>query len=316
MSIKRKEQMEFRYYEMQDHMPILALLGDNWKMEYGKDASCLHFHNYMEIGWCHYGTGTMTVESQEVRFEPDMFTVIPKNIPHKTLSDKGNVAFWEYLFLDTDSFLKEIYREDASYARMLCKRVSAGTHFVYTKEQPEFAALLAALFREMEQKREFYKEKSKGLLHAVLMEIVRNSGERAEQEKAAEEAEGPDGSGVQITAALHYIEEHYAEDFKIQKLADVCHMSQTHFRRVFGEIMHMAPLEYVNLVRVEAACELIRQSELSIAQISEQTGFGVPSTLNRNFNKIIGMSPQQWKKNPGNFTGRERYRISALRGWY
>lgn len=312
MPARRKEQVEFRYYELKDNMPLLALLGDNWKKEYGKDVSCLHFHNYMEIGWCHYGTGALTVEAQEIRFEPDMFTVIPKNVPHKTISDKGNVGFWEYLFVDTDLFLKELYRENAGYARMLCKRIHSQTRFIYADAQPGLALLFKALFLEMSEKREFYKEKVKGLLQALLLELARSAGETAGQ--ASERSMS--GSGVQITAALHYIEGHYTEEFKVKNLADVCHMSETHFRRIFYEIMNMTPLEYVSLVRVEAACELIQQSDLTMAQISEQTGFGGTSTFNRTFKKVTGMSPYQWKKNPGNVIGRDKYKVSALRGWY
>lgn len=344
MPAKRKEQVEFRYYELKDNMPVLALLGDSWKMEYGKDVSSLHFHNYMEIGWCHYGTGALTVETREIPFEPDMFTVIPKNIPHKTISDKGNVGFWEYLFVDTDSFLKELYRENAGYARKLCKRLHSKTQFIHADSQPELACLFRMLFTEMSEKREFYREKVKGLLHSLLMELTRNTGEaegqaepraldRSSSTVVAAEGSGAvteadceaadsgkrvgmiEGCGVQITAALHYIEEHYAEEFPIKRLADVCHMSETHFRRVFLEIMNMTPLEYVSLVRVEAACELIQQSDLTMAEISEQTGFGVPSTFNRNFKKLTGVSPYQWKKDPGNFTGRDKYQVSALRGW-
>lgn len=310
MPAKRKEQVEFRYYELKDNMPILALLGDNWKMEYGSDAAGLHFHNYMEIGWCHYGTGALTVESQQIRFEPDMFTVIPKNVPHKTVSDKGSVGFWEYLFVDADLLLKELYRENAGFARMLSGRIHSKPRLVRLDEQPEAAFMLKTLFSEMSQKREFYKEKVRGLLHALLLELARNAGEASEQKE-----EPAEGCGVQITAALHYIEEHYAEDFKIKELAEVCHMSETHFRRIFSEIMNMTPLEYVSLVRVEAACELIQQSDLTMAQISGQTGFGTPSSFNRSFKRIIGMSPCQWKKNPGNFMGRDKYRVSALRGW-
>ncbi|NLL80322.1 MAG: AraC family transcriptional regulator [Clostridiales bacterium] len=315
MSGKRKEQIEFRYYEVPEHLPILALMGDNWKMEYGKDTPGLHFHNFMEIGYCHYGAGAMTVESEEIRFEPDTFTIIPKNVPHKTLSEKGNVAFWEYLFIDVDSFLKELYRDNTGYARSLCKCMNAKTHLIRPGEQPETAALLKSLFEEMSEKREFYKEKCKGLLQVFLMELARNNKtSQKENDKAV--IEEPEDRNVQITAALHYIEEHYSEELKIKKLAEVCHMSETHFRRVFHEIMNMTPSEYVNLVRIEAACELMQRSDLSMTQISEQTGFGAPSTFNRNFKEMTGMSPYQWKKNSNNRNGREKYRVSALRGWY
>ena len=99
-------------------------------------------------------------------------------------------------------------------------------------------------------------------------------------------------------------------------LAQQCHMSETHFRRIFQKKMNMTPIEYVNFVRVKKACELIDKTDISMEEVAEKVGFITPSTFNRNFRKIIGTSPYQWKKRPDNHEGKlQEYRISALKGW-
>ena len=99
-------------------------------------------------------------------------------------------------------------------------------------------------------------------------------------------------------------------------LAQQCHMSETHFRRIFQEKMNMTPIEYVNFVRVKKACELIDKTDISMEEVAEKVGFITQSTFNRNFRKIIGTSPYQWKKRPDNHEGKlQEYRISALKGW-
>ena len=93
-------------------------------------------------------------------------------------------------------------------------------------------------------------------------------------------------------------------------------MSETHFRRVFQEKMNMTPIEYVNFVRIKKACELIDKTDISMEDIAEKVGFITPSTFNRNFRRIIGTSPYQWKKRPDNHEGKlQEYKISALKGW-
>ena len=47
--------MEFRYYQMPAGSPILALLGQKWIQHYGENIDYLHFHNYLEIGFCYEG---------------------------------------------------------------------------------------------------------------------------------------------------------------------------------------------------------------------------------------------------------------------
>lgn len=81
-------------------------------------------------------------------------------------------------------------------------------------------------------------------------------------------------------------------------------MSESHFRRLFGECMGMSPVEYLNLVRVKVACELIRKSEDSILMIGEKVGFSTPSSLNRNFKRYTGYTPTQWKNTPDNYEER------------
>ena len=69
--------MEFRYYQMPAGSPILALLGQKWVQNYGNDVDYLHFHNYLEIGFCYEGDGVMAFGEAKMRFSGREFTVIP-----------------------------------------------------------------------------------------------------------------------------------------------------------------------------------------------------------------------------------------------
>ena len=97
---KEKKKMEFRYYQLPPGSPILALLGEKWVQNYGdRTADRLHFHNYMELGYCYYGAGDVVLGDDTYRFSGQQFTVIPSNFPHTTNSDPGNISRWEYLFV-------------------------------------------------------------------------------------------------------------------------------------------------------------------------------------------------------------------------
>lgn len=82
---KEKEKVEFRYYEMPPGIPLLALLGEKWIHSFNgqKRGDCLHFHNYMEIGYCYSGRGEILLENTEhsTRFEGDMLSIIPRSYP-------------------------------------------------------------------------------------------------------------------------------------------------------------------------------------------------------------------------------------------
>jgi transcriptional regulator GlxA family with amidase domain len=171
------------------------------------------------------------------------------------------------------------------------------------------STLVHTIFDEMKAKHKYHQECVKGLVYSLVFEIARHNGRK-------------DGLmfgkniSLKLGKAIDYVELNYADDFKIADLALECNMSETHFRRVFQEKMNMSPIEYVNFVRVKKACELIDKTEVSMEEVACKVGFSTPSTFNRNFRKVMGTSPYQWKKRPDNHEGRLLdYKISALKGW-
>lgn len=86
------------------------------------------------------------------------------------------------------------------------------------------------------------------------------------------------------------------QQFSIEYLADLCHWSPTHFRRVFHDIMGTSPLDYVNNTRILKSCILLRSTEHSILDISEMVGFHSVSSFNRYFIKLMQMSPREYRK--------------------
>ena len=251
MAAKKKE-IEFRYYEIPQNEPCMALLGEAWIRPYGMDS--LHFHNYMEIGYCYDGIGDMVLDEEIIPYQPDMFTVIPRNFPHNTASDNFSLSSWEYLFIDVEAFLREVYREDSLYAEDMGAIINNRAWAVDAARYPETAELIKSIMDEMRYKKEFYAESVKGLQLSLLMNIARMN--QGKQVKVRKQSRGVS----QISFALHYIGAHYAEELTIGDLARECHMSETHFRRVFQKIMNMTPSDYLNLVRVQMACEYMKKT--------------------------------------------------------
>lgn len=66
---KKKKRMEYRYYEIPADTYVLPLLGKGWEQEYGVGIrDMLHFHNYMEIGYCYHGDGELIIEDRTYHY--------------------------------------------------------------------------------------------------------------------------------------------------------------------------------------------------------------------------------------------------------
>lgn len=64
------------------------------------------------------------------------------------------------------------------------------------------------------------------------------------------------------------MEQHYTEDIKAKDFAKSCGLSETHMRRIFSEYTNMPPSEYLNVVRINKACELLAHGSTSIEEVA------------------------------------------------
>ena len=172
--------MEYRYYEIPEGSPVLALLGDKWVQNYGREIDYLHFHNHLEVGFCYYGEGTVTFKEEDLPFDGNMFTVIPKNFPHTTTSTGDSVSYWEWLFIDADKFLREVYKDNPRMAQKVIDRVNKRAHFVSVQDKPQIGALVQQIIVCMRERKEFYLEEVKGLTLAFLLQVARWNREEVE----------------------------------------------------------------------------------------------------------------------------------------
>lgn len=312
MSTKKKPEIEFRYYEIPQGEQVLALLGKGWIREYGSDADRLHFHNLLEIGYCIDGEGEMVFDEKRVPYEPGMLTVIPKNFPHTTNSRSNTKSYWEYIFLNPEEILRDTYSDNRFFAQKITDLVNKKEQYYLEGENPELVTLVRLIMEECRNPKNYSGECIKGMLLSTLMTIARSendSGNKLEYLKLK-------GGVHQISDALEYIEKKYMDEIKMENLAEICSLSETHFRRLFTEYMHMTPVEYLNLIRVQQACELMKKSTYSMEEVAQRVGYTTISTFNRNFRKIIGTSPYQYKKSSGKYQEKLRKsHVLTREGW-
>ena len=198
-------------------------------------------------------------------------------------------------------------------AQKLISRINQRAHYSKNEDRPEVAELIKLIIKCMDEKEEFYLEEVKGLTRALLMQIARWNEKDETQEK---NAILDDASIALILPALNYIGENFHESIRIEELADVCHISETHFRRLFTSYMKVSPLEYINTVRIQTACDLLQKTDAPVADIAHKCGFTTNSTFNRNFKQLMGVTPIEWRKRPESYEQQIlKFDIHSEEGW-
>ena len=118
-----------------------------------------------------------------------------------------------------------------------------------------------------------------------------------------------------LRPALEYINDHYVEPCGVDKLAGLCHLSQTHFRRLFLSIMGTTPLQYVIQIRIRQACILLNTTSEPITSIAQAVGIASISSFNRNFQQVMSVTPQQYRQSSKPIRARQKSYILPYKGW-
>lgn len=92
-----------------------------------------------------------------------------------------------------------------------------------------------------------------------------------------------------------YLEEHYAEDITLEKVADVAGFSKFHFSRLFKQCSGYNFYDYLCYRRIKSAENLLLNPQNSITEVALQSGFSSLSTFNRTFKKIKGCTPSEYR---------------------
>ena len=99
----------------------------------------------------------------------------------------------------------------------------------------------------------------------------------------------------QILQVQHHIQAHYNQSLNISVLAALACMSERTFLRQFTHATTLKPIQYIQRVRVQKACELLESTTHSFEKISLDIGYDDVNSFRKVFIKIIGLSPSAFK---------------------
>lgn len=109
---------------------------------------------------------------------------------------------------------------------------------------------------------------------------------------SAEHAAGESGLPYQ---ALHYISEHFTEPISLESIAHALGVSRIHLSHIFSQKLNINFRHYINTLRVDMACRLLREAQYPVSQIIGMCGYDNPRTFQRAFQAQWSMTPTQFR---------------------
>ncbi len=98
-----------------------------------------------------------------------------------------------------------------------------------------------------------------------------------------------------VSAAVRYMEEHFRESLRVEQVAAAVFLSPDRFTEVFAQGMGRTPRDYLRHLRVEQAKMLLMTTDLPMARIAEESGFGEAAYFTRVVRAATGMTPSAYR---------------------
>lgn len=99
-----------------------------------------------------------------------------------------------------------------------------------------------------------------------------------------------------IKKTLTYIQENYKEKIYISDLAGLIGMNEQYFCRFFKKAIGRSPMAYVNEYRIKKAIHYLEETDMSVTEISMESGYNNLGNFLREFRKYTGTTPAQYRK--------------------
>jgi AraC-type DNA-binding domain-containing proteins len=99
-----------------------------------------------------------------------------------------------------------------------------------------------------------------------------------------------------IEKAINYISNNLTQSISIKAIASASGFCERRFRQIFKRATGLQPKKYIDTLRIGMAEELLKNSPLTIAEISERLGYSSQFHFSKAFHEVKGMAPSYFRK--------------------
>ena len=249
--------------------------------KYGGDwHSVPHTHSYAELFYTLGGNGQFRIGDKLYPVHQNQLVIISPNVIHTEVSYK--VSPLEYIVLGIEGL--ELSVEDNNDGRFCIIDCPGGG---------EIVSCLRNIYRETVDQKPGYELICQAYMEILISHLMRSTSFAPAPEPAANQV------SRQCAAVRHYIDAHYKEPLNLDMLASQAHVSKYYLAHAFKSEYGISPINYQIFLRIKESRYLLRETDMSLSQISRILGFSSASYFSQSFRKAEGVSPLEFRNGAG-----------------
>jgi AraC family L-rhamnose operon transcriptional activator RhaR/AraC family L-rhamnose operon regulatory protein RhaS len=249
----------------------------------------LHSHEFHELVFVVSGRGVNFTKDDELMLREGAGFFVPPGLEHG-YKQVDNLVLYNIIYgRNLVSRHALALTEVPGYCSIFLQTDSIPSLSLSPSQIAELLPLIQLMEKEADD--QSYGSGSRTLAYAYLIELLVSLARIYDQ--TPNEA---NQTARRLWDVISYMDSHLDQALSTEELKDVANMSTSTLNRCFKQSTGLSPIEFHIHKRIAYACSLIQKRGLSMAQISEASGFNDPNYFSRQFRKVMGMSPKQYQR--------------------
>jgi AraC-like DNA-binding protein len=246
-----------------------------------------HYHPECELVLIREGSGLRYVGDRIEPYGPGDLVLVGGNMPHTWESESAGRHRAVTMMFRRDAFGPGLFDSpEFQQVKHMLDRSAWGLRFEGSGVADVADAIVAA--DDLDAARRSVR----------LLEILVSLSELGSDTLATRSMEtGVDAAARQrVDLVVGLIHRDYAEELTVAWAADLVAMTPDAFSRFFRRHVGLTFTDYVNAIRIAAACHRLSEGDASIGAIASDCGYQNLSHFNRRFRLRTGMSPREYRR--------------------
>ena len=259
----------------QSNQPEFHLRYISFSKYEGDWPSMPHSHPFTELFYIIHGQGEFLVDDKTIQVSSNDLIIVNPNVEH-TEKTKTNAPM-EYIVFGVDGLICTFDNTE-----------NFG-HYSYSSVQNRLIYLCRLMMQEFLDKKPGFDVICQNILQVLFMYISR------EQQISLHSTDAFLLS-KECAIAKRYMDTHYSRNITLDILSELTHTNKYYLAHSFTNYIGISPIRYLLEKRMQISRDLLLNTDHSIAEIAESTGFSSQSYFSQQFRKENGVTTQKYRK--------------------
>lgn len=273
------------YQQLYDELPILILSSKN-------NSTSEHKHSFFELSYVVSGSAEHCFGEDRTLIGQGDFYLVDLNSSHeyKKAADSSDLTIINCIFLP--EFI------DESLSSVKCFQDIIDNYFIkyggssetltghiFHDESGFIGRIFKNMRSEFDSKKTGYEDIIRNHLQTVLIHIFREHSTQTQRSDAN-----------LIKTVKEYVKKNYMKSLQLSDICKKMSFSLSYISMLFKKETGMTFRSYLVKIRIEKACQLLKNSNMTVGTVAGSVGYSDPAFFYKLFRKEMNMTPDDYRK--------------------